>query len=468
MNGKEESEQRAQQMQEFRYGVIAELTNVYLEHGEIRRLIAEKAGREYAIPHSKRTTITEACIRNWVKRYRKYGKEGLLPKKRCDTGSCRSMKAEEVGELVKYLEEHPKLTATACLKKLHEQGKITSEVSSSSLSRVVSATGLNRRRRIQNSGVQSKSLKFDFFYPLECVQADDMHSIMVADEKGKKRKAILMSFLDDATRRMVYANFSFTERSVEFEVGIKHILEAHGRIGMLYVDNGSPFVSGQTKRILSILGIPLVHSTVGRPQGRGKKERAFRTVRDGFERPLDGESITGLGDLNARFRSWVESEYHRTPHRGLGGKTPLDAWMEKASYIVHMDPSIDLQRAFLHEESRKVYKDSTLSVDGILYEAPQELIGKRVKILFDPHRPVKRLEIMYEGKSYGEARIVDSYANTRIKRNITSRGSLGIQDEPEEPTAALSNDSPPQPKTPAQSALAASRIDLSGNQGEQG
>ena len=190
-------------------------------------------------------------------------------------------------------------------------------------------------------------------------------------------------------------------------------------------------------------------------------------MRDGFERPLEGESITGLGDLNARFRSWVESEYHRTPHRGLGGKTPLDAWMEKASYIVHMDPSIDLHRAFLHEQSRKVYKDSTLSVDGVLYEAPQELIGKRVKILFDPHRPVKRLQIMYEGTSYGEAKIVDSYANTRIKRNITSRGSLGIQDEPQEPTAGVKTDTPPQPKTPAQSALAASRIDLSGNQGEQ-
>lgn len=270
-----------------------------------------------------------------------------------------------------------------------------------------------------------------------------------------------MSFLDDATRRVLYANFSFTERSVQFEAGIKHILKAHGLIGMVYVDNGAPFVSRQTKRILDILGIVIAHSTVRRPQGRGKKERFFRTVREQFLRPLDKESIRGLGDLNMRFRTWLESEYHRTPHRGLKGKTPLDAWLEKSRYIVHMEPSIDLEQAFLHEESRKVYKDSTLTLDGTLYEVSSCLIGKRVKIFYDPTMPVKRLEVLYEGKSHGQARIVDSYANTKVKRNATSNGSLDIQDDPPEQAAASRRpDSPKAPMSPTQRALAASRIDV--------
>ena len=463
----EEQEQRRREIQEFRYALIAELTNPYLEHGELKRLIREKADREYDIPYSQRKHISEECIRNWLKKFRKYGKEGLLPKKRSDWRDCRSMSPQEASQLIQYLEEHPELTATRCLIELQRQGKIISSVSSSSLSRLVRASGMDRETRMQKKR-EEKSLKFDFFYPLECVQADDMFAFPVLDAKGSRRKAILMSFLDDATRRVLYANFSFTERSVQFETGIKHILKAHGRIGMVYVDHGAPFVSRQTKRILDILGIVIAHSTVRRPQGRGKKERFFRTLREQFLRPLDKESIRGLGDLNMRFRTWLESEYHRTPHRGLKGKTPLDAWLEKSRYIVHMEPSIDLDQAFLHEESRKVYKDSTLTLDGTLYEVSPSLIGKRVKIFYDPTMPVKRLQVLYEGKSHGEARIVDSYANTKVKRNATSNGSLDIQDDPPEQAAASRrSDSPKAPMSPTQRALAASRIDVPTQRGAE-
>ena len=456
----EQQEKRRTEIGEFRYALIAELSNPYLEHGELKRLIREKAQREYEIPYSQRKHISEECIRNWLKKFRKYGKEGLLPKKRSDWRDCRSMSPQEASQLIQYLEEHPELTATRCLIELQKQGKIISSVSSSSLSRLVRALGMDRETRKQKAR-EEKSLKFDFFYPLECVQADDMFAFPVLDAKGGRRKAILMSFLDDATRRVLYANFSFTERSVQFEAGIKHILKAHGLIGMVYVDNGAPFVSRQTKRILDILGIVIAHSTVRRPQGRGKKERFFRTVREQFLRPLDKESIRGLGDLNMRFRTWLESEYHRTPHRGLKGKTPLDAWLEKSRYIVHMEPSIDLQQAFLHEESRKVYKDSTLTLDGTLYEVSSCLIGKRVKIFYDPTMPVKRLEVLYEGKSHGQARIVDSYANTKDKPNATSNGSLDIQDDPPEQAAASRRpDSPKAPMSTTQRALAASRIDV--------
>lgn len=461
----EEREQRAALIQEFRYGVIAELTNQYLAWGEVRRLIKEKAEREYDIPYSKKNRITEACIKNWLKSYHKYGRAGIIPKTRSDCGNCRNLKAEEVTELVKCLEERPELTATSCLKKLQEQSKIISRLSTSSLSRLVVSLGMDRASRKQKVS-KEKNLKFDFFYPLECVQSDDMHGFLVPDGKGKKRKAILMTFLDDATRRILYANFSFTERSLEFEAGIKHILKAHGKIRMLYCDNGSPFVSRQTKRILNILGIIIVHSKAGRPQGRGKQERFYRSARDQFVRPLDKESIKGLGDLNARFRSWVESEYHRTPHRGLTGKTPLDAWLEKAKYIVHMDPSIDLEQVFLHEESRKVYKDSTLTLNGTLYEVSPILMGKRVKILFDPNKPAGRLQVWYEGQSYGEARIVDSYANTRVKRNATSNGSLDINDDPPENLLpSPETNIPKPPKSPVQAALSASQIDLLSAQG---
>ena len=82
-----------------------------------------------------------------------------------------------------------------------------------------------------------------------------MHSFSVPDHRGKLRKAILIAFLDDATRRVVYARFCFSENAVEFERGIHHILQAHGRIRQIYTDNGSTFVAEQTKLILASLGM---------------------------------------------------------------------------------------------------------------------------------------------------------------------------------------------------------------------
>jgi transposase InsO family protein len=91
---------------------------------------------------------------------------------------------------------------------------------------------------------------------------------MVPNGRGKREKAILRAFIDDATRRIVYSQFSFTERSLVFEQGLQHILAIHGRIGRVYVDNGATFVSSQTKRILDILQVLLIIR--GRQDSRGE------------------------------------------------------------------------------------------------------------------------------------------------------------------------------------------------------
>lgn len=416
MSNETQREQRRQLIMEFRYGVVAELANPYLDHGTQKELIRKKAERTYDIPFSRKSTITGACIRKWLAAYRKYGKEGLLPKVRNDQGKSRRLKSEEQSAFLEYLEKHPKLTAEAVYDKLYGKKIITSKISSSSISRLVISAGMSRKQRLQAAD-KEKNLKFDFFAPLECVQADCMHGPTVKDEhSGKTVKAILIAFIDDATRRIVYSEFSSTERSLTFEKGLRHILSSHGRIGRAYVDNGSTFVSHQTRRILDSLQILLVHSKPGRPQGRGKIERFFRTVRDSFIRPLETDSIKSMADLNARFHTWLESEYHRNPHRGLGAKTPLEAWLEKTRHIHPIEATVDLEAIFFHEEKRKVHKDSTITLGGTLYEVPSILIGHNVKCRFDPHKDLKRIFVSLDGKDYGECRIVDTYANTKVSR----------------------------------------------------
>lgn len=437
MNNQTTEQQRRELVAEFRLSVVAELANPYLNHGELITSIREKAQRTYEIPFSKKTTITEGCIKKWLALYRRYGKAGLLPKVRADKGSSRALPETERDAFLEYLTDHPELTAQAVYRMLCEAGTIKTVISSSSLSRVVQSAGLARDQRL-SAKAHEQTRKFAFFYPLECVQADCMHGPLVPTASGKRQKAILLAFIDDATRRIVYASFSTTERSLVFEQGLKHILATHGRIGRVYVDNGSSFISTQTQRILDSLQVLLIHSKPSRPQGRGKIERFFRTVREMFLRPLEQQSIKSIEELNARFHTWLESEYHRIPHRGLDGDTPLEVWLAKAKHIITIDPTVDLDEIFFHEMTRKVHKDSTITVNGTLYEVPSILNRCTVKLRFDPRIPNAPLYVSCDGTEHGTARLVDTYANTKVSRSHSDRDHLEQTAETELPHVAAS------------------------------
>jgi len=448
---REDRDARAKEIAAFRYSLIAELVNPYLNRQELRALVRQKAAREHQMPFVGKRILTESCLRKWLAAYKSRGMEGLMPVPRRDNGNSRVMTPQETALLITELETHPELTATAALKKLQAENRIESNPSSSSLSRLVRAAGLDRERRMRVHQ-QEQTLAFEFFAPLECVQVDCMYTVEVSDSKGKKRQAVLLAFLDDATRRILYACFGFSESALAFECGIKHILAAHGRIGRLYADNAAGFVSLQTRRILDILGIVLVHSRPYKPAGRGKIERFFRTVRQQFL-SIRCESLASLQDLDARFHSWVESEYHRSPHRGLGGRTPLEVWLEKAHLIIPIDPTINLDELFKHEDIRKVHKDSTVTLHGVLYEVSSILIGQHIRLRYDVSIPPLRRRVMIsrDGKPYEDARIVDTYANSRVRRANNSEHLIVEKQQPKV-------DFPVQPTTSISASLAASRL----------
>jgi transposase InsO family protein len=410
-----EISERQRVIADFRFGLIADLVYSHAQGVELSRAIAAKAATEWTIPYSRKKTLTVSCIKKWLKAYRMQGKEALIPKIRKDTGRCKVLTEQEKVSILELLEQKPYLCASVAVRMLQKEGKITSEVSKSALSRFIMASGLTRRERVRESKTD-QVLRYSFDQPLECVQVDAMHSFAVPDASGHLRKAILVAFLDDATRRVVYARFCFSENALEFERGLHHILRSHGRIRRVYTDNGSTFVAEQTKMILSALGIPLMHSRPGIPKGRGKIERFFRTVRTQFEATIDPSTIKSIQDYDMRFHTWLESEYHRSGHSGLGGQTPLEAWLAGSRHIFRMDATIDLDEAFCHQLYRSVSNDATISLDGTRYEVPSVLIGRKVKVRFNPLNDTLVIRVFYDGKEYGHARLIDEYGNARSRR----------------------------------------------------
>ena len=179
------------------------------------------------------------------------------------------------------------------------------------------------------------------------------------------------------------------EDTVRLAAALRPALASRGVPESIYVDNGSAFVDAWLLRACATLGIKLTHSTPGRPQGRGKIERFFRTVRDQFLVEITGtddgtpgrHQVTDLPELNRLFAAWVETVYHRRIHSETA-QPPLARWMTGGPFPLPTPAA--LAEAFLWEERRSVTKTATVSLHGNTYQVDPALVGRRVELVFDP------------------------------------------------------------------------------------
>ena len=165
---------RDQLITEFRYQLVAELANPYLSATK-RRGIDPAEGPATARGAAPRSASLFSGLHPQVAGlYRKHGRAGLAPRPRRDAGRARSLSDTEAAVFLNYLETHPELTASAALRTLQTDGRITGTPSSSAPSGLVRSAGLHRTAR-QRQAHGEQHLKFEFFAPLECVQADFMY-----------------------------------------------------------------------------------------------------------------------------------------------------------------------------------------------------------------------------------------------------------------------------------------------------
>ena len=181
----------------------------------------------------------------------------------------------------------------------------------------------------------------------------------------------------------------------------------------------------------------MIHARAYQPQGKGKLERWFRTVRAQLLTRLTPEDTRSLEALNRRLWAWVEGEYHHTPHRALEGQTPLEHWASRADEVRFPDPTLDLEEVFLFETQRTVQKDRTVSLHGLIYEVDAALVGQKVTLRYDPAAPPGRpVQVWQEGQPIQLAKRLDAYANCFVKRQRPS-GMLSPDTAAPEPPSGL-------------------------------
>lgn len=414
MTTQTDDEKRKSELATFRFGVIAEFVNGMLfTRGEKERLLRQKAERRYAIPNSSRTRIARGTMLKWIRDYEQGGKElaSLGPKTRADKGSYRKLEPAIRLSIKEILKESPGANVPALIRELRHRKVLSpeAEINRATLYRYLKAEKL----RVVNDDAHDRR-KFETDHPNELWQSDVMHGPYVTID-GRKRKSYLLAFLDDHSRFILFARFGLDETFDTFRDGLKCAIETHGLPQRLYVDNGSCFRSVQLEQTLALLGVALSHSRPYTPQGRGKVERWFRTVRDQFLALTLPDGIT-LSDLNARFEQWLE-QYQRTEH-GTTGQTPRDRYFSNLQ--CSRPAPLRLSEYFRIVERRQVKKDRSFRLRGRMYEAPVALIDRTIELRFHEESP-ENVEIYFDGMSFGQATLLDPHVNAKLGRSWMTR-----------------------------------------------
>jgi putative transposase len=409
------TENEKQRVGIFRFSVIHEFVGgAALSRTERKQLLKEKCARKWDIPCSNKSRISRGAILRWIRLYTESGGrlESLYPKDRSDNGKSRAIDEETGLNLIHLRQEMPDATVPVLIRMMRERDLSDKDLRPTTVYRFLHHHNLMKSSEGQNQDRR----KFEAELPNDIWQSDVMHGPMVTVGE-KKRKSYLIAFIDDHSRLITYARFYLSENLASFLDAFEKALLKRGLPRKLYVDNGSAYRSKQLEHITASLGIALIHARPYKPQGKGKIERFFRTVRMQF---LAEVGHMNLDELNGAFDLWVRQVYHQRIHSGTG-KKPLDRFTSKMECL-RASPE-DLRDHFRMIARRRVAKDRTLTLDGHLFEAPVNLIGQRVDLLYHKDSP-RRVEVRWQQKSYGYLTSVDLNVNCRVKRDKNNQAQI--------------------------------------------
>lgn len=393
--------ERGQLVALFRYQLICPALDPGLSSKARGRVVRAIAARTHAGPFGGQHSYSRDTLDRWIRRYRTGGFEALTPSMR-QPGSRIDTTVLELAVALKR--ENPARTAAQVARILRSSSGYSP--SESTLLR------LFHRRELMGPAIGQSPVfgRYEAATPNERWVGDALHGPKVGG-----RKTYLFAFLDDHSRLVTGHRFGFAEDVVRLAAALEPALAARGVPGACYVDNGSAYVDAWLLRACAKLGIRLIHATPHRPQGKGKVERFFRTVRDQFlvevtdtsAADLAGRGVSGaaaLLELNALFTAWVESVYHHQVHSETG-QSPLSRWNEGWQAAGHgpVMPATDaLTEAFLWSQLRTVTKTATISLHGNTYQVQPALVGRKVELVFSPFN-LERIEVRHGGLSYGQA-----------------------------------------------------------------
>ena len=276
-------------------------------------------------------------------------------------------------------------------------------------------------RTLAHEGAKSYGENFDLVHRREAVKANSIWQadhvqldIKLLREDGSAARPWLTIVIDDYSRVIAgyYLGFeppSSIRTSLALRQGIWRKGHPHWQVcgipDILYTDNGTDFTSRHLQQVAADLKMRLVFSIPGKPRGRGRIERFFRTVNDMFLCDLDGfvrykrrsPSLT-LDRFEEKFRHFLLEVYHR--RSTVDGRLPPAERWEEGGFLPRMPDFLEqLDLLLMHEvRPRKIRRDG-IHFQGLRYLSLTlaAYVGEEATIRFDP-RDMGEICVFYQDR----------------------------------------------------------------------
>jgi putative transposase len=416
----------------FRVQLIGPLIHREFERrGQLKAALRELSRMKVRAPgETWARTYSVTTLERWFYAFKDGGLDALRPVGRSDRGHCRELTEEQRELLIDIRHEYPTASVALIVRTLEADGRLEKDaVSPSTVSRFYAQHGLDRAPTGRHG---RERRRWEAPHPMALWHADVCHgpALRVGERSLPVR---IHAILDDTSRYVVALRALHTERESEMLSLLVEAMRRFGKPGALYLDNGPTYVGDALATMCGRLEVGLWHATPHDPEARGKMERFWRTMRSQCLDHLGPKS--SLHEVQVRLLAWLDRHYHRAPHGGLMGKSPLEVF-ERDRPEPHLATEADLDRALTLRARRRVRKDGTLSVGGVEWELEQGyLAGKLVTVgrsLLDSQRAPW---VEHEGRTLA-LRPVDAKRNGKQRRQPLDAEPRGI-DVPFRPADAL-------------------------------
>ena len=402
-------DEKSQQTALFRYSLIAPAVVGTFEAPSLAQYFRNIAAKKHKGPDGRYIDVNYHSLERWYYDYKKAGLPGITPKGRIDRGRPRALPESAIAMIQGLKEDFPYITGKAIYNKLVEGGVVNA--ADTSLATV--------HRYIRNNGLKTppenaQAVKaFEMEFANDCWQADTSHGPVIRIS-GRKSQTFLIGFLDDASRLAVHTQFYLNDNAVNMQDSFKQAIAKFGVPKMLFCDNGKSYDNLQLQLICASIGIALVHSRPYVASSRGKIERVFRTIKDGWMNAVDWDMFASLDDVNASLAGFLSDRYTNSPHSSLDC-TPKERFLRDYGRIRHI-PVEELDFHFLHRKECRVSNAATIKLLGTEYETPQQYIGSKIKVRYLPTDLSELFVFSDDNRLLHTIRPVKKVENSKIKR----------------------------------------------------
>ena len=395
---------------QFRFALIAPVIQGLFPDASAAAYYKRVTSSPLTLPDGSTVTYSYKTLEKWKSLYTIGGLDALLPRARSDRGIPRSLSEDAIAEIYRIKEEHPRMNATQIHAHLIRESFIPATVSVDSVQRFIRHNDLKSAR---NPNLRDrKAFEEDAFGKIW--QADTCYLPYITED-GISRRVYCIMIIDDHSRLLVGGGLFYNDNARNFQKVLKDAIATYGIPDKLYVDNGCSYSNEQLSMICVSLGILLLHTRIRDGASKGKVERHFRTLKERWLYTLDISSITSLAQFDSMLKDYMRS-YNTAFHRGIDG-IPLERYQSSKDHPRKPQSRQWLDDCFYNRITRKVRKDSTVSIDKVSYDVPMQFIGQTVEIRFRPGE-MGSASIFYEDARF-PIRPTNKNENCHTRRNNT-------------------------------------------------